>query len=170
MNIECAVQSSLNDDKLCLTFIGSWTIQAPSCDLPDTAELFTKKVKKLCFSTEDLKDWDSRLLVELTRITEAARSNSIAVDDHGLPDGIRTLLRLTRKKTLLPPDDSYRESGILEEIGKHTLGLFKESGEMLAFTGEILLAYLRLFSGRARFLKKDFIYFFMTVVHRLYQL
>ena len=31
---------------------------------------------------------------------------------------------------------------------------------MLAFTGDILLSYLRLFTGRARFLKRDFIYFF----------
>ena len=160
MNTECAVQSSFNGDELCLTFNGSWTIQAKPCDLPDTAELFSKKTKSLCFSTEDLLDWDSRLLVELSRITEAAVANGISVDDQGLPGGIRTLLRLTRKKTLLPPDNSYSEPGILKEIGTHTLGLFQQSVEMLAFTGEILLSYLRLFSGRARFLKRDFIYFF----------
>jgi phospholipid/cholesterol/gamma-HCH transport system permease protein len=106
-----------------------------------------------------MKEWDSRLLVELSRITELAASQAITVDTHGLPSGVQKLLRLTQKKTLTPPDNKYSESGIFEEVGSHTLGFFQQAIEMLAFTGEILLSYIRFFTGRARYLKKDFIYF-----------
>ncbi len=159
MNTECAMQSSQDGDTLCLTFLGSWTIDVKICEHPDIAQFFTKSVKTLHFNTEQLHDWDSRLLVELSRISEFAASQSITVDAQGLPSGARKLLRLTQKKTLIPPDDKYSESGVLEEIGNHALGFFQQSIEMLTFTGEILLSYVRFFSGRARFLKRDLTYF-----------
>ncbi len=159
MNTECTLQISQDGDKLCLIFLGSWTIHATPCAIPDIAQLLSPQVKTLCFNTDQLHDWDSRLLVELSRIAEFAVSQSITVDDQGLPSGVRKLLHLTRKKTLIPPDDKYSDSGVLEEIGNHALGFLQQSIEMLTFTGEILLSYVRFFSGRARFLKRDLTYF-----------
>lgn len=160
MNTECALQTSQDGNTLCLTFLGSWTIHdVVPCAISDLTQLLVAPSKTLSFNTQNLDDWDSRFLVELSRITEFAASQSIPVDTSGLPSGIQKLLRLTKKKTLIPPGNKYSESGLLEEIGNHTLGFTQQSIEMLAFTGDVFLSYIRLFSGRARYLKKDLIYF-----------
>jgi phospholipid/cholesterol/gamma-HCH transport system permease protein len=159
MKPDCALQTSQDRDTLCLTFLGSWTIHVEPCALPDFTQLFSPQTKTLCFNTQNLTEWDSRLLVELSRITELAASQAITVDTTGLPSGIRKLLRLTRKKTVIPPGNKYSECGVFEEIGNHALGFYQQSIEMLAFTGEILLSYIRFFSRRARFLKKDLTFF-----------
>jgi len=159
MNKECAVQISQDGDKLCLAFLGSWTIHVNSCSTPDIAKDFPSHIKSICFNTEKLSNWDSRLLVELVNITDYATSKSIAIDVQGLPSGIQKLLKLTRKKTGLPPKEKHSRTGLFEEIGKQNIRVFNQIVEMLAFTGEIFLSYLRFFSGRARFLKRDLIYF-----------
>jgi len=159
MNPDCVLQASHDKEKLCLTFLGSWLIHVEPCGLPNFTQLFTPQTKSLCFDTQHLIEWDSRFLVELSRIIEIAESQSIAVDITELPSGVRKLLRLTQKKTTIPPDKKFRSFGVLEEIGNHTLGFFRQSTEMLAFTGELLLLYIRFFSGRARYLKKDLLFF-----------
>ncbi len=159
MNTKCAMQSSQDGDTLCLAFLGSWTIHVSPCTTPDIARNFPPLIKNICFNTNELHDWDSRLLVELSNVIEHATAQSISVDLQGLPSGVQKLVKLTRKKTGLPLKEKYSESGLFEEIGKHNIRVFQQTVEMLAFTGEILLSYLRLFSGRARFLKRDFIYF-----------
>ncbi len=159
MKQECALHVNQDKETLCLTFLGSWHIDAPLCNTPDFNEILSSQIKYITFETTQLGDWDSRLLVELSHITELAAKKEIIVNSEGLPSGIRKLLRLTRKKTLVPPDDSFTDSGILEEIGLHCISLSKQMTEMLSFTGEILFSYFRLFTGKARYLKKDFTFF-----------
>ena len=159
MNSECALQTSQDGDILCFAFLGSWTIHVNPCSTPDIAENIPSHIKSICFNTDELCNWDSRLLVELVNITDYAATQSIAIDVQGLPSGLQKLLKLTRKKTSLPPREKYSESGLFEEIGKQNIRVFNQIVEMLAFTGEILLSCLRFFSGRARFLKRDLIYF-----------
>lgn len=153
------MQSNQNGDTLCFEFHGSWTIHANSCSTADITKQFPPHIKNICFKTQQLNDWDSRLLVELSNIMEHAASHSIAVDLHELPAGVRKLIRLTQKKTGMPPRKKYSETGLFEEIGKQSIGVYQQIVEMLAFTGDILLSYVRLFTKRARFLKKDLIYF-----------
>ncbi len=159
MNPDCELQASHDNETVCLTFLGSWTIHVTPCGFPDLTKLFSPQTKRLIFNSEHLIEWDSRLLVKLSRITEIADKHSIEVDLKGLPSGVRKLLRLTQKKTFAPPDRTFCPPGVLEEIGNHTIGFYQQAIDMLAFTGDILLLYIRFFTGRARYLKKDFIYF-----------
>jgi phospholipid/cholesterol/gamma-HCH transport system permease protein len=159
MNRKCELQTSLDGDRLCLMFLGSWTIHANRRSTPDIENNIPPQTKRICFNTEQLRDWDSRILVELASIIEHATAQSITVELQGLPSGIQKLIRLTQKKTAIPPKEKYSESGLFEEIGKQNIKVFNQIVEMLAFTGEILTSCLRLFSGKARFLKKDLIYF-----------
>jgi len=159
MNTECALQTSQDGDTLCLDFLGSWTIHVQPCSSSDSIKSFPAHIKRICFNTDTLKEWDSRLLVEVSNISKRAAAQAITVDEQGLPRGIRKLLKLTRKKTALPPKEKYHETGIFEGIGNHNIRVFHQAIEMLSFTGEILLSYLKFFSGRARFLNKDLCYF-----------
>lgn len=164
------MQSNQNGDTLCFEFHGSWTIHANSCSTADITKQFPPHIKNICFKTQQLNDWDSRLLVELSNIMEHAASHSIAVDLHELPAGVRKLIRLTQKKTGMPPRKKYSETGLFEEIGKQSIGVYQQIVEMLAFTGDILLSYVRLFTKRARFLKKTSYTSSMIVALRLFQL
>ncbi len=161
MDTECTLQTSLDRDRLCLTFLGSWTIHAPQCPVPDIHALYSSSVTTLCFDTDALTQWDSRLFIELSRIIDLAASLSLTVDDQGLPPGVRKLLQLTRKnKDRNSEREKNASSGILADIGNQAIRFFRKSQEMLVFTGEILLAYSRLLLGRARFLRGDLLYFF----------
>lgn len=159
MSPECALQTNQDEENLCLTFLGAWTVHVEPCNLPDFNTLFTKQLQSISFDTGHLKKWDSRLLVELLRITRLATSRSIEVDFNGLPTGVQKLLLLTQKETMAPPEKSGIRTHLFLAIGTHSLSYFKQAHEILAFTGEIILSYLRLFTGRARYLKKDLIYF-----------
>lgn len=159
MNTKCAMQSNQDGDTLCFEFHGSWTIHANSCSTPDITKQFPPHIKNICFKTKQLDDWDSRFLVELSNIIEHATSQSITVNLHELPAGVRKLIRLTQKKTGMPPRKKHSETGLFEEIGKQNIRVYQQTVEMLSFTGEILLSYVRLFTKRARFLRKDLIYF-----------
>ncbi len=162
MNKECALQISHEDDKLCLTFLGFWTIQGNQCNTLEAIKTIPPQTKGIYFDTEGIKDWDSRLLVELSRITKIADTHSVKVDLTGLPSGVQELIKLSQKKTGLPPPKEDSDLGVLAEIGKHSLQAFDQAIGMLSFTGEIFLAYFRLFSGKARFKKKDLVSFFYS--------
>lgn len=159
MNPDCSLQAKHDRETLCLIFHGSWTIQVDPCPLPDVTRFFTPATKVLSFDTRHLIEWDSRFLVVLSRITELAEKQAIPVDTEGLPSGARRLLELSGKKTLAPPENTFSDPGILADIGNYALGFAQQSMEMLSFTGEILLSYIRFFSGRARYLKKDLSFF-----------
>ncbi|MEN8199409.1 MAG: ABC transporter permease, partial [Thermodesulfobacteriota bacterium] len=123
-------------------------------------ELFPSQVQALSFDTSDLKGWDSRLLISLSRIIDSAQARGVDIDMQGLPSGVQSLIGLTQKKTLSPPKgESASQTSIFAGVGRYTLSFFQQAMEMLSFTGEIFLVYVRLFTGRARFLKRDFSYF-----------
>ncbi len=159
MNPECISQLNEDGHTLSLIFSGSWTIGNLPFSLPDVQTLLAGKIARICFDTSSLNQWDSSFLVEIAAITELATSKTISVDVNGLPVGIRKLLLLTQKKTAIPPTDYSFESNLFEEIGKHTLRIAEQVLEMFAFTGEIFLSYLRFCTGKARYLKKDLMFF-----------
>ncbi len=159
MSQECSLTTSQSGDILCLHFSGSWTTRIKKCKRPDFKTLLSNNFTTLTYNTEALTEWDSRMLVELTRITEIAAQKSITIDEQGLPTGIQKLLKLTRKKVMAPPQDHNTHPGFFEWIGNHSISFFQSSLDMLLFTGKIWLSYLRFYTGRARFLKRDFSYF-----------
>lgn len=158
MTKRCSFHISEDNATLCLHFTGTWTTHNKGCPRPTVAEVPLSTTKTLCFNTEKLGNWDSRLLVTLEKILEAAGKRNIAVDERGLPEGVRNLLKLTRKKVLIPPK-AAPEPGLFHRIGLQSMVFFDHAQQHLTFTGNILLAYMRLYTGRARFLKNDLSYF-----------
>jgi phospholipid/cholesterol/gamma-HCH transport system permease protein len=54
--------------------------------------------------------------------------------------------------------DARKESGrepFLTRVGEAGLEVFKSAGEMLAFIGEVFLAFMKLLRGKARFRRSD---------------
>ena len=142
--------------KVTLRLAGSWKIQSrlPAVALVDS-QLGTD-VKQVGFDSADLSGWDSGLVTYLTGIVDHCQSRGIEVDQSGLPDGVRGLLRLAYA---VPERKGARRTekpvSFLQTVGEQSIDLARSTGEILAFLGESVLALGRLFRGRARFRKAD---------------
>jgi phospholipid/cholesterol/gamma-HCH transport system permease protein len=139
-----------------LRLAGSWTIQSqlPAVERVDRA--LGSDVEQIAFDSADLSAWDSGLVTYLTGIIDHCQSRGIEVDQAGLPDGVRGLLRLAYA---VPERKGARRTekraSFLQTVGEQSIDLARSTGEILAFLGESVLALGRLLRGRARFRKAD---------------
>jgi phospholipid/cholesterol/gamma-HCH transport system permease protein len=158
-----SVETESQGADLCLHFKGQWTLNSTFPSFTEIKSLFTQTSNasnSICFNTEELQAWDSRFLIILTDIKEYAATSGISLVTTGLPAGAQRLLTLAQTshgKAPFKPED-IRPS-FFETIGGKTLYLIQDSQEFITFTGTITLSFLRLFSGKAQFLKSEFLYF-----------
>ncbi len=110
----------------------------------------------MAFDTAGLADWDSGLLTFLLQVIAAARDCGVEVDREGLPEGVRRLLALA---TAVPQrgdtGGSAKRPSVLGRIGAAALESARETTAMLAFLGEVSLAFVRLLERRARYRRSD---------------
>src|SRR5262249_53232557 len=114
--------------------------------------------RKVAFETGVLAGWDSGLLTFLLAVLSRCAQLGVEVDRQGLPEGVSRLLALA---TAVPPNPGRRSSepdAFLARVGGAAVGWWVELGEMLAFLGEAFLSLLRLFAGKARFRRSDFLH------------
>ena len=113
---------------------------------------------KVIFETRVLAGWDSGLLTFLLAVLTRCTQLGVEVDRHGLPEGVRRLLALATAVPARPARRSPEPEPLLVRVGDATIGWWRGCGDMLAFIGEAFLSLLRLFSGKARFRRSDFLF------------
>src|SRR2546421_10360339 len=113
--------------------------------------------RKVIFETGVLAGWDSGLLTFLRAVRTRCTQLGVEVDRHGLPEGVRRLLALATAVPAGPGRRSPEPEPLLARVGDATIGWWRGCGDMLAFIGEAFLSLLRLFSGKARFRRSDFL-------------
>jgi phospholipid/cholesterol/gamma-HCH transport system permease protein len=113
-------------------------------------------VQRVSFDTREVTAWDSGLLTFLLKIMAHNTQNQIDTDQTGLPDGVCRLLKLA---TAVPERAGAARKAVrtprLARIGKRTLAAAGVATEMLTFLGEAVLAFLKLWVGKARFRRSD---------------
>ncbi|MDD3619324.1 MAG: ABC transporter permease [Desulfobulbaceae bacterium] len=138
-------------DTLEIRFAGRWCLDQdlPSVDILRSA--LDSRPKRLTFKT-DLSAWDTGLPAFLFSLIGLCGEIGIEVDQEGLPEGVRRLLAMAAagRERKVPRASSARE-GLLARTGTATMRFLHGAPEMLHFSGEITLAFGRLFSGRAQF-------------------
>jgi phospholipid/cholesterol/gamma-HCH transport system permease protein len=144
--------------ELCLTLAGDWQERCR----PVTAEELrqelkrTPAVRRLCFAAGDLGNWDSGLLTFMLMVRKVCSEHRVAVDESGLPEGVRRLLDLA---TVVPERGGAGEEQVrisfLEKIGDQAIGAWQQNVAVSAFIGEAALSCGRLMTGRARFRRAD---------------
>ena len=146
------------DDTLLVRLRGNWTIGQR---LPSVAEIQNQVqsdtgLKQIAFDTKELAGWDSGLLSFLTKIINQCSAKNIAVNQEGLPEGVRKLIDLAfavperkgaRKETVREP--------LLARIGASTITTGQASIDTLSFIGEAFLTFLKFFVGKARFQRSE---------------
>ncbi len=145
-------------NSLLVTLSGAWTLDS---SLPTAEELKEKiagssNIGALCFSSNDITDWDSGLLTFLLKVRSLCAVANITIDESGLPEGTKRLLALA---TAVPEKKDARQQpkrvGFLEHIGEETLDFFQGTADLFAFIGEMVLSLLRLLRGTAQFRRQD---------------
>jgi phospholipid/cholesterol/gamma-HCH transport system permease protein len=152
----------LTDDTLLLHLAGNWTIHTPAPAVTTVLQQLdaSPPVRRLAFETRELAAWDSRLLTFLRQVIEVSSHRQLAVDQQGLPEGVRRLLALA---AAVPEREGARRGASrlswLASIGTTTLRGWEGVWTLLGFIGEAVLACLRLVTGQARFRWVDLVLF-----------
>ncbi len=141
-----------------LNLSGDWTTlnQVPSHDVV-IDELKNKNSRAIKFDCSDLGLWDSGLLVFLLRINSFSEKEKIKFDDHGLPEGVRKLIKLANAVPVVDNQEKDEiDMPLLDRIGSTSLRVKGSAGDMLDFIGQVFLSFSRMLTGKAIFRRSDF--------------
>jgi phospholipid/cholesterol/gamma-HCH transport system permease protein len=145
-------------DTIRLRLSGSWHLNH---GLPAAAEVERELegrsgVRRLVIDARGLTGWDSGLLTFLRRLVGFSQRAKLETDLSGLPDGVRRLLQLA---SAVPERAGARRgskrASFLARVGEETLNLVEGSRGLVAFLGEVMLAFGRMLRGKARFRRSD---------------
>ena len=148
------------DDTLAVALAGDWLLGNALPAIEPVLEDLRKSPAPagIAFDTAELGDWDTALVATLVSIRRDAEANGITVDESGLPEGARQLLGLAfAVKEREGARRSARDVGIFEAVGEKTLRVVARSRDLLAFLGELVLSFGRLFRGKATYLRSDLV-------------
>src|SRR5882724_3550678 len=140
---------------------GEWKLEGtvPSADEVRDA-LVKRSPRRLRFDGAALGEWDSALVTFLASVNDLSRERKIEVDDSGLPDGARRLLRLAEA---VPEKPGVRRSAVrasfVERVGTGAVEMVRAERETLDFLGEVTLSLGRFVTGRARVRGQDLLLF-----------
>ena len=155
---EMAVSRS-GDGALVVRLAGAWTLDTGLPPFADVEQALraSPKPARIAFDLGGLGPWDSGLMSFVIRVGELARERQIPLDEATLPDGLRRLLALAaRVPGAKVAHHAERPDSRFARIGLAALDAWDEVLVMLAFLGEVTLAFGRLVRGQARFRARDF--------------
>jgi len=118
-----------------------------------------KETKRIGFDTSGLGNWDSSLLIFLSRINRLCAERSIEMDLSGLPAGVRQLMAMSKAMQKRPQSRGggkhFQKDAFLNLVGGKTIGLWRTSSETIEFLGDTFAAFGRFLTGRAAFRRSD---------------
>ena len=147
-----------SDGSLLIRLSGAWRLKGGIAQAGELErELHsTGESSRVTFDTGNLTGWDSSILTFLTNVSELCRQKHLTVDRDGLPSGIRRLLDLAEA---VPERQGARKdvvvASLFERVGTTTIGAAGSMVEMLAFLGDMTIAFVRLFGMKARYRASD---------------
>jgi len=115
---------------------------------------------QLRFDAEAVQSWDSRFITWVIRLSERLEARGMRVSWQGLPSGVGGLIALSR--AVPERGDTRRKvakQGIAARLGNLIYGSVDQTRQLLAFIGEVSVAFYRFLIGKARFRRSDFFLF-----------
>ena len=146
------------EGSLTVALAGSWKLgqELPSADEVLHALEDMPAIGSIVFDTRELAEWDSGLLIFLKQLSEFSAQKKITIEESGLPEGARKLLALAA--AVPAKKDARKAEGkvpFLAHVGNETVDFFRAAGDMLAFIGDTVIAFLNLLRGKAQYRKSD---------------
>lgn len=144
---------------LLLELKGDWLMGAglPSVDAVREEIKQGSVPSRLEFVTHQLDRWDSGLMTFVTRCADLARTLQARLVPDGLPEGARGLLSLAEAVPEKEDTGHGRQRGwnIFYHVGSLSSSGVISFFEIVAFIGEMTLAFLKMLVGKARFRTSD---------------
>jgi phospholipid/cholesterol/gamma-HCH transport system permease protein len=113
-------------------------------------------VRLLSFESMGVTAWDSRFVAFIRKCAELCRKRNVELQDDGLPQGVRRLLRLAQavpERTDTRP--AAMKARLLQKLGESAINGWQDATEMFKFLGENLAALANLLRGRTQFRWSD---------------
>jgi len=146
------------ENTLTINVSGEWklTDALPSSDALMREIDAVTQPQRIMFDAQGLEGWDSGLLTFLIRLKHHCSGKDTTIDFGGLPRGVQRLLNLA---SIVPElKEAHRESirvSLLTHITHAEVTIWHALLEILSFLGEVSVAFVRFFTGRARFRRSD---------------
>ena len=145
-----------SDGTLAVSLAGDWLLERPRPGIAPVLDKLGQAPTTLRFDSAALGDWDTGLIAALVAILQKADASGVTVDDSGLPEGARQLLKLAfAVKEREGARRTRRRKGWFEGIGEKVLRGVGRARELLEFIGELVLSLGRWITGRATYLRSD---------------
>jgi len=143
-----------DNETLLLSLSGSWRLSGsiPSALLVERELQSAPDVRRVAVDSGKLLSWDSTLLIFLVELSEICRRHGINLERQALPMGVCKLLDLAEA---VPEKKGARKTTgkttFLEYVGNSAIDAGLSIGEILKFTGEMSLTFIRLLRIKVRF-------------------
>ncbi|MBP8926117.1 MAG: ABC transporter permease [Pseudomonadales bacterium] len=147
--------------QLVLELAGDWLIATPvPAGARIVSELQALQATRLEFDCTHLGAWDSVLVILLIRCRELCLEQDIEFAEAGLPEGARRLMALALEVPAHQRPPAPRAALLRYLVsGEWLRNGWLEIAGFLAFIGEVVIALVRLASGRANTRMVDFLWF-----------
>lgn len=150
-----------------VTLSGDWTL---ADGLSDSESLETARsslvpgtrIAQLRFDCSALGHYDSSLICYVIRCASFCSEHGIEFSRGTLPQNAEKLFSLSVANRHKPEVPRERDTALLAAIGRWGEQAFSNTDRALKFLGETALAFKNLFVGKARFRRRDCLYFIQT--------
>jgi phospholipid/cholesterol/gamma-HCH transport system permease protein len=142
-------------ESLTLTVGDDWSIRQGLPSLRTLQQrLLESPVRRVHLKAGDLRKWDSSLPSFVLAVSALCRERNIDIDETELPTGVRRLVELANAT---PPRTIGRKEPLsfVARVGASTITEARSLSRAVAFLGESLIAFARLFRGRASYRSAD---------------
>jgi phospholipid/cholesterol/gamma-HCH transport system permease protein len=114
------------------------------------------EIRLVSFESTGVTAWDSRFVAFIRECAELCRKRNVELQDDGLPEGVRRLLRLAQavpERTDARPETV--KAHLLQKLGESAIEGMQGATELFTFLGENLVALANLLRGRTQFRWSD---------------
>ena len=141
---------------LTVTISGEVVNQNVESPLTVLRSLLKSEIKKISFKEENLKNWDSSLVLLVYEIKCLCAENNIKCDISDLPHNLQDLIALSFAVDRKPTKDRGDNLSVVERVGKNTLNILQKISKVLDFIGSVCQGIGRAISFRSVMRKIDF--------------
>jgi phospholipid/cholesterol/gamma-HCH transport system permease protein len=147
-----------DEGQVLIHFSGDWVVGRPLPSFEEVGKRLSAdpRPKVIQFESTRMGAWDSIFLTFLTKLQASCSQHQIEISKEGLPPGVQRLLALA---AAVPERKGARREDsrehFLERVGTRYLDAAQSVKGMLGFVGDISLAFLKLFRGKAQFRRSD---------------
>ncbi|MDJ0866644.1 MAG: ABC transporter permease [Myxococcota bacterium] len=144
------------DGAVRVVLAGTWRgpISLPSTE--PVGQALAGGAGRVVFESGTLGDWDTRLVSYVRGVLRECESRGVPADASGLPNGVRQLLELAAAVPEKETGGHKESEPFLQRFGERALSGLESVRSFAGFLGEVLIAFGRLVTGRARFPWRDF--------------